>query len=102
MKHAFWIVPAAAVVFALSGYGSGEAGDVRVSAGAPAGYHDLTQRQDLPDGHPPVPRAYPRLPEGHPPLPDGYLVCPATGAVSRPGNGPQPATPLRARGGITI
>jgi hypothetical protein len=53
----------------------------------------------LPAWHPPVAghpqqdgARHPALPEGHPPIPK-ELVCPATGAVAKPGSVPRNARP---------
>ena len=53
------------------------------------------ESEGLPAWHPPVaghpPQAsarQPSLPEGHPPIPE-ELVCPATGAVGKPGRVPR-------------
>jgi len=57
------------------------------------------ESKGLPAWHPPVAghpqqdgSRHPALPEGHPPIPE-ELVCPATGAVSKPGRVPRSIRP---------
>jgi hypothetical protein len=95
MKAFGTLIAAAAGLLLLSGTLAGESGPPEARIGPVA----QAEAPRLPSWHPPVTAdgaedavRHPSLPEGHPPIPK-ELVCPATGAVARPGQAPRTLRP---------
>jgi hypothetical protein len=95
MKVFGTLIAAAAGLLLLSGTLAGESGPVDARP-VPVAQADAP---GLPSWHPPVTGGavedgvrHPALPEGHPPIPK-ELVCPATGAVAKPGQAPRSLRP---------
>jgi len=94
MKTVAILIAAAAGLWVLVGTLAAESGSAETRLTDVGQVHT----GPLPSWHPPVSgtsaegEQRPSLPEGHPPIPE-ELVCPATGAIGKPGQAPRSLRP---------